>query len=105
MDEKREHISLLFDGYIARKNEGRLYSHNDAVPKIIISMYMELIDKPSFKDLIESYKKKYIFHESKVELNDSINEQKGLAEVYDYIQNFDFEKDTFNVFITSSPAK
>jgi len=101
MDEKREFISLLFDGYKKRKLENRLYSQNDNVPKIIIQQYIELIEKPSFKDLITSYKINYIFHESRVEQNIRKEELYGLGEVYDYIQNFDFDKNKFNIFVTS----
>lgn len=101
MDEQRQYISLIFEGYKKRKEENRLYVQNDNIPKIIIQEYMKIIEKPAFKDLISSYKKKYIFHESRVEKNTRKEEQKGLGEIYDYIQNFDFEKDEFNVFITS----
>lgn len=101
MDDQRKYISLIFEGYKKRKLENRLYSQNDNIPKIIIQEYMNIIEKPAFKNLISSYKKKYIFHESRVETNTRKEEQLGLSEVYDYIQNFDFNKDTFNVFITS----
>lgn len=101
MDEIREYINLLFEGYKKRKIENRLYSSNDDVPKIIIQNYIKYVDKPSFKSLIDTYKEKYIFYESRVENNIRKEEQEGLSEVYDYIQDFDFQKDSFNVFITS----
>lgn len=99
--DTREFISLLFEGYKARKERNELYKQQDNVPKIIISEYIKLVEKPAFKKLITTYKKRYIFCESRVETNISKEEQKGLADVYDYIQNFDFDKDKFNVFVTS----
>ena len=99
--EVREYIKLLFEGYKLRKKENRLYESDDKIPKIIIESYLELIEKPSFTDLITDYKNKYIFCESRVEPNISREEQMGLADVYDYIQDFDFDKDKFNVFVTT----
>ena len=97
----REYISLLFDGYKMRKLENRLYKNDDEIPKIIIQQYLELVEKPAFTALINDYKKRYIFCESRVETNISKEEQMGLADVYDFIQNFDFNKDKFNVFVTA----
>ena len=97
----RDYISLLFDGYKMRKQENRLYKNDDEIPKIIIKQYLDLVEKPAFTDLITDYKNRYIICESKVEPNFSKEEQMGLADVYDFIQNFDFDKNTFNVFITT----
>lgn len=101
MDEKREFIALLFDGYKKRKEENRLYTRDDKVPKIIISEYLKLVGKPAFSNLISLYKKNYIACESRVEPNFTKEEEKGLGDVYDYIQDFDFNKDKFNVFVVS----
>ena len=94
-------IGLLFDGYKKRKMENRLYSKDDRIPKIIISEYLNLVERPSFNKFISLYKRNYILCESKVEPNFSIEEQQGLADTYDYINDFDFSKDEFNVFTTS----
>ena len=99
-NDAKDYILLLFDGYKKRKQENRLYSH-DNVPKIIISEYLNIVEKPSFHNLINIYKQKYIFYESRVEPNFSKEETLGLASVYDYIQEFDFNKTNFNVFICS----
>lgn len=99
-NETREFISLLFEGYKSRKKRNILYRNEDNVPKIIISEYINLVEKPAFKDLITSYKNRYIFCESRVETNISKEEQAGLGKVYDFINDFDFDKDNFNV-ITS----
>lgn len=99
--EIREYMYLLFEGYKNRKMEDRLYHNHDNVPKIIISSYLNLIKKPSFKDLIHYYKKQYIYCESSVEANMSNEEKNGLSDVYDYIQSFNFDTDYFNIFTTS----
>ena len=100
-DEVREFISLLFDGYKKRKEENRLYHDDDNIPRIIISSYIDLVKKPAFCDLVTIYKNKYIFNESIVEPNISKEERQGLGDVYDYIRQFDFNKDYFNIFTTS----
>ena len=97
----REFISLLFDGYKKRKEENRLYHDDDNIPRIIISSYINLVKKPAFCDLVTIYKNKYIFNESIVEPNISKEERQGLGDVYDYIRQFDFNKDYFNIFTTS----
>lgn len=99
--QTKEYIKKIFEGYKARKNRNELYKIDDDVPKIIITSYLSLVDKPTFKHLITKYKKNYIFCESRVEQNITKEEQQGLSDVYDYIQNFDFNRDNFNVFVTS----
>ena len=101
MDEKKEFIALLFDGYKRRKEENKLYSHDISVPKIIIENYIKYIEKPSFSKFISLYKRNYILCESKVEPNFTLEEQKGLSDVYDYINDFDFNKQKINIFTTS----
>ena len=97
----RDYISLLFDGYKLKKQENRLYKSYDDIPKIIIKKYLDLVEKPAFTDLINDYKDRYIFCESRVETNITKEEQLGLGNVYDFIQKFDFDKDKFNVFVTT----
>lgn len=97
----RDYISLLFDGYKLKKQENRLYKSYDDIPKIIIKKYLDLVEKPAFTDLINDYKNRYIFCESRVETNITKEEQLGLGNVYDFIQKFDFDKEKFNVFVTT----
>lgn len=99
--QTKQYIAKIFEGYKSRKNRNELYKIDDDIPKIIIHSYLNLVERPAFKHLITKYKKNYIFCESRVELNITKEEQQGLSDVYDYIQNFDFNKDKFNVFITS----
>lgn len=99
--DAREMISMLARGYKTRKDQNNLYSSNDMIPQRIIQIYNECVEKPHFKNIVESYKRKYIYNEARVEKNVSKEEQLGLGEVYDYISNFDYEKDKFNIFICS----
>lgn len=99
--DKEQYIKLLFDSYLRRKAENELYSKTSSVPKVIILEYLSFIKKPAFEDLIGKYKSEYIFCESLIENNMSNEEIYGLANVYDFIQNFNFNKDNFNIFTTS----
>src|SRR5574344_1211081 len=100
-NEARELISVLSRGYKLRKKTNRLYTTNDLIPQSIIEIYNKCVEKPYFKNIVEAYKKKYIYNEARVEKNVSRQEQAGLGEVYDYISNFDYSKDKFNIFITA----
>lgn len=69
--------------------------------KNVIINYHTYDDKKLYDEILLEYKIKYIYNESKVEGGITPEEQLGIAEVYDYIQNFDFSKDYFNIFTTS----
>lgn len=99
--EAREFIYQMMLGYQKRKVENRLYSEHDFIPEHIITTYYEYVTKPEFRILIDEYKKQFIFNEARVEKNTTKEEQEGLGKIYDYIQNFNFNKDYFNVFTTS----
>lgn len=100
-EEARLFISVISKGYKDRKRKHELYSSDDLIPEKIIEVYMNSVQKPQFNNLVDSYKKKYIYNEARIEKNTTKEEQKGLGEVYDYISNFDFDKDKFNIFIQS----
>lgn len=99
--EARTFICKMMQGYQKRKEENRLYSEDDFIPEHIITTYYEYVTKPEFHIIIDEYKKQFIFNEARVEKNTTKEEQAGLGKIYDYIQNFDFNKDYFNVFTTS----
>lgn len=100
-NDARNFIKLMMEGYGKRKACGKLYSKDDFIPENIITTYYEFVTKPQFSFFIDEYKKKYVFNEARVEPNISKEEVAGLGVIYDYIQNFDFEKDYFNIFTTS----
>ena len=75
--------------------------HNLNLFKNIINTYLVCVDKRDINIIIDDYKEKYIFTESRIETNNTYEEQLGIGEMYDYIRNFDFKKDYFNLFTTS----
>lgn len=101
-EEAREYIEMLFEGYINRKKEKRLFEDSTIIPQIIILTYYTCIKKPFFNNVYKEFKDKYIpmknfkerylYNENKLEEVHSKEEQQGLRLVYDYIE----KKDNFN---------
>ena len=100
-DEARDFISLLFDGYLMRKKNGSLYKNNDAIPKNIIKIYYDKVEKPEFDQVFANFRKKYIENECKIEGVHSKEEVEGLGIVYDYIHTYLPEKN-INIYIILS---
>lgn len=109
MDREEELLKLqnklnmlhgLFIKYTDRKNRNTLYSLNDELPKLIILEYLSFIKTPYF-ELIKEYKQNYINAEAELEDNISKLEKKGLGDIYEYIKTFDYNKDKFDICITS----
>lgn len=101
-EEAREYIELLFEGYMNRKKEKRLFEDSTKIPEIIMLTYYTCIKEPIFSNIYEEFKNKYIseknfkerylYNENKLEDVHTKEEQQGLRLVYDYIQkknNFD----------------
>jgi len=103
MDNKeiREFIYTIFEGYKKRKNEQKLYNIDSKIPENIITSYYFYTEKTEFKEIVENFKQKYIYNESRVERNITMEEQAGVSEIYDYINNFNFNKEKFNIFVQS----
>lgn len=95
-EEAREYIEMLFDGYINRKKEKRLFEGFTNIPQMIILTYYTCIKEHFFNNIYEEFKNKYIsiknfkerylYNENKLEDVHSREEQQGLRLVYDYIQ-------------------
>lgn len=83
-ENARNFISLMFDGYQKRKDENRLYSY-DGIPELIIKTYYSYVTRASFPDIVENFKKRYIYHENKVEDVKGREEKNGLNAAYNYI--------------------
>lgn len=99
--DAREYINKVFQDFRQKKDLHQLDFNNKDVFKDIILVYLSYVEKPEFSILVDNYKKEYILNESLVENNLSEEEQLGIAEMYDYISNFNFERDYFNLFTTS----
>ena len=99
--EYKKFVNYIFREYMKRKQDENLYQRDITLFKNIINLYFSIDRKPYYKEIIDKYKKLYIFDESRVEDNFTESEQMGLGEIYDYIRDFNYDTDKFNVFICS----
>ena len=87
-EEAKQQILLLFDGYIKRKNNNTLYQHNDITPIVILKTYFTFVEKRDYTDIIDNFRKRYIYNENKNENVHTRPEQLGMGVMYDYISDF-----------------
>lgn len=99
--EAREFIQIIFDEYKNKREKCYNCIDNSQCTNAIINAYIMYVKKPKFSIIVDKYKKEYIHNEARVENNTTKEEKKGLGSVYDYISEFDWNKDQFNIFITS----
>ncbi len=97
--EAKEMIFLLQSFYEYEKIEHRLYNKNNYVPENIIALYLYYINHSNYQTIIKNYKLAYIDGEAEVEPDVTLEERIGLALIYDYISNYDFDNKTPNLFI------
>ena len=101
-EEARKYISDLFQEYVNRKREKRLFDRDYEIPELIILTYYACIQKPEFShiyetfknryisvDSIKNFKERYIYNENKLENVHTKEEQLGLRRVYDFIREKD----------------
>ena len=99
----------LFSGYIKRYKDGRLFDVDSYIPLSVIWFYLESDLHSGYeRDIYNRFKEKYILSENRLEgikvtkkevkeLVENSNmhtkeEVLGLADVYDYIANYSFDK-------------
>ena len=95
----RDYINFLFEGYLKRKRNHTLYDLDSIVPQKIIEAYYQSIKNPQFKTIYGNFKKKYLYNESRIDLTLSEQEREGLAAAYDYVENYDFSTNKFDIYI------
>ncbi len=95
----RDFIVLIFEGYLKRKQENRLYQKDSLIPQQIIEIYYKSIKNPQFKTIYNNFKRNYLYNESRLDENITKEEQAGLAKVYDYIRGYDFNEQKFDIFV------
>lgn len=95
----RDFITLVFEGYLKRKEEHRLYQKDSTIPQQIITLYYKSIKNPQFKTIYNNFKRNYLYNESRIDESISESERLGLAKVYDYIMDYDFTKQKFDIFV------
>ena len=94
-----EDISVTYDEM--KKNNKIDKELEERFLRTIVEIYTMYTSKKEFSEIIEEYKVRYIYNESKVEEDITPEEQLGIGIVYDYINDFDFKHDYFNIFTTS----
>ncbi len=100
--EVRELLLSYFELYNSAKKHKDIYKNdidNSAV-KTLISFYFNIV-KPDYNKLLYNFKNKYISNEILVEKNNSLYERRGVSLAYNYIQDFDVNKDKFSIFLCS----
>lgn len=85
-------IKLLFVRYKERKKANTLYSRDDFIPQNLIKLYYATDGHLDFSQIVENFKKNYIWNENEIEDVHNKLERQGLAVVYDYIQSNKTEK-------------
>ncbi len=98
LDARRVVIELLDEYELQKKEKG--YTNTEICTRII-DIYYKYVKKPEFKLMVDDLKKNFMFNEARVEQNKGLEEELGLSAVYDYIADFDFDKNNFNVFTNS----
>ena len=95
-EDARIYISLMFEGYLNRKAEKRLYS-KDGIPQEIIREYYKSVKRPDFDVLARNFKNRYMYNENKLEDVHPKEEQKGLLKAYEFIfENADLNNITID---------
>ena len=102
MDRQNELQLLIasFDLYFDAIKNKNLYRNPNGIQivKLLISSYYSIVN-PDYQSIIFDFRKKYVANEVLVEKNNTLEERRGLSAVYDYIQDFDVDKDYFNIFL------
>lgn len=98
----RDLFAMTFMTYHLSENYKVIYKKDAgcAIPKKLIELYYKFIN-PDYNNMIYSFKNKYISNEILVEKNDTKEQRKGLNNVYQYIQDYDFNEKSLNLFIAS----
>ena len=105
-----ENKTFLYSSFISYKNyrevssDGQLtnsksYHNIDFIAKNIIKMYCAFSNVTDFSRVTDKFKYDYIESESEIERNETREEKAGIGVIYDYICQFNPEKDKFNIFV------
>lgn len=94
----KEFISLAFDGYEKRKKSGTLYDVGREVPCLLIYTYFSYMKAPSFNEIYNQFKRRYILNENRIEEVHNKKEREGLGLVYDFLSDFN-ESNWANIYL------
>lgn len=92
-------LITAFQLYEIAKLDNNVYRKDEDLQIIrnLLTLYYKLIN-PNYNNMIFNFRRKYVSNELLVEKNDTPEERRGLNLIYDYIQDFDVECDSFNIF-------
>ena len=99
--ETRKFIKTTYEEYKSRRLTGKIDSNEIFLAKNLIALYFYQVAKPHFSLIIKEYKRLFIENESLIDEGVTQYEKEGISLIYDYINDFDFQKDNFNIFISS----
>lgn len=85
----QDFISMAFEGYKRRRRLGTLYDCGREIPCLLIYTYYAYGKSPQFSEIYNSFKRKYILNENKLEDVHDKKEREGLGLVYDFLNEFD----------------
>lgn len=101
-DDFRQLFILTFQyNHWAEKFNTLYKNDNDSLlAQKLISLYYKTI-RPSYNDMLFSFKRKYIANEILIEKNDDPLQRKGINGVFDYLQNWHKDIEDFNILAES----
>ena len=89
--------SNMKNGLIDEKS----YHNIDEIAMKMIQLFSLCCNVNDFSNVTEQFKQTYINTESVIENNETEEEKEGIGIIYDYICNYDFNKQKFNIFVNS----
>lgn len=85
--EDSDLIKLIFLDYENKKKQKKLYSKDDYIPRNLIKVYFKSNGHLDFSEILNNFKKKYIYNENEIENVHNKEERDGVSVIYDYIKN------------------
>lgn len=97
-EDLRQLFALTFQYNQWAEKNNNLYKNdsNSLLAQKLITLYYKAI-RPSYNDMLFSFKRKYIANEILIEKNDDPLQREGLKNVFDYIQNWQKSIGDFNI--------
>ena len=97
-EQAKDAILVLQDGYKEQKLDDLLDNDDCFIPENIIVLYLYYLEKTNYQAVVQNYMFQYIDNEALVEPGVTIEERLGIADIYNYISNYDFNKMP-NIFV------
>jgi|GEM_PF-3588146 len=100
---EKEFWKKMKSEYLKLTHEEKMSSMEGPLLEAVVFFFYKMFSVPIFDLSLDSFKEKYIYNETKIECPDEddehcISEQKGLAAMYEYIENYSTSKE-INTFM------